>query len=305
MPFVHRRPLGRPTRGKTAPNRLRRVDTFVLLYDPGLVRRVDGPFAGAPFVDLGYGALPVTTLESAARFRRLNPSLPVMGVEIDRALVEAALPFADDLTDFRLGGFNLPLGVDAAGRPIRARLIRAFNLLRQYEADAVAPAWAEMAAGLAPGGLLVEGTSDPTGRVWVANLLRRSGATDVRRGERAMDTQVDRLAGSQVDRATDPWFGSGALVFSTSFRQAFDPEHFKPVLPKNLIHRMDLGEPIHAFFEAWARAWQASRGEQVWGPRRHLAASVRGLADAGYNIDLRRRFVDRGFVIWRLPPWGR
>jgi hypothetical protein len=279
MPIVHRRPLGRPTRGKTAPNRLRRVDTFVMLYDPGLLRRADGPFAGAPFVDLGYGATPITTLESAARFRRLNPELPVVGVEIDRALVAAALPFADALTDFRLGGFNLPLGVDAAGRPIHARLIRAFNVLRQYEADAVGPAWAEMAAGLVPGGLLVEGTSDPTGRVWVANLLRRSGATD-------------------------PWFDSGALVFSTSFRQAFDPEHFKPVLPKNLIHRMDPGEPIHAFFEAWARAWQASRGEQVWGPRRHLAASVRGLADAGYSIDLRRRLIDRGFVIWRSPPFG-
>jgi len=312
MPFIHRRPLGQPTRGKTAPGRLRQVDAFLALYAPGLFRRADGPFAGAPFVDLGYGATPITTLESAARFRSLNPALPVVGVEIDRALVEAARPYADALTDFRWGGFNLPLGADAAGRPIRARLIRAFNVLRQYEAEAVGAAWAEMAAGLAPGGLLIEGSSDPSGRVWVANLLWRSCETGATSAGGVRDSRVDRaphpLAGGavdpQADRPVAPWFDAADLVFGTRFRQAFDPEQFKPVLPKNLIHRMDPGEPIHAFFEAWARAWQASRGEQVWGPRRHLAASVQELAEAGYSLDLRRRFIDRGFLIWRSPPRG-
>ncbi|MEZ4769307.1 MAG: hypothetical protein R2844_12875 [Caldilineales bacterium] len=68
-----RKPQGQPTRGKTAPNRLRRVDNFLALYDPALFRREDGAFRGALYADLGFGAEPVTTLESAARLRRSTP----------------------------------------------------------------------------------------------------------------------------------------------------------------------------------------------------------------------------------------
>ena len=39
---------------------------------------------------------PRTTLESARRFRRVNPELPILGVEIDKERVEAALPYADE-----------------------------------------------------------------------------------------------------------------------------------------------------------------------------------------------------------------
>ncbi|MGD9100162.1 MAG: methylase, partial [Anaerolineae bacterium] len=137
-------PPEQSTRGKTARNRLRRVDNFVLLCAPDLVRRRDGDFVHAPFVDLGYGAEPWTTLESAARLRRLNPTLPVLGVEIDPERVAAAQPFADGLTQFRQGGFDLPLSSGADGRPQRARLIRAFNVLRQYDEAAVAGAHAAL-----------------------------------------------------------------------------------------------------------------------------------------------------------------
>lgn len=80
------------------------------------------------FVDLGYGFDPRTTLESASRLRKSNPNLKILGAEIDKERVEAALPFADEKTFFRLGGFNLPL---QSGEHVR--LIRAFNVLRQYE----------------------------------------------------------------------------------------------------------------------------------------------------------------------------
>jgi len=83
-----KRPVGQLTRGKTARNRLRRVDNFVMQYDPFLLRRGDD----ALFVDVGFGAEPITTLESAVRFRRLNPSLRVLGVEIDRERVTALAP---------------------------------------------------------------------------------------------------------------------------------------------------------------------------------------------------------------------
>jgi len=71
---VPKKPEGQPTRGKTASNRLRRVDNFILLYEPSLLSRTDGSFADSLFVDLGYGFDARTTLESAARFRGVNPS---------------------------------------------------------------------------------------------------------------------------------------------------------------------------------------------------------------------------------------
>lgn len=89
-----KKPQGQITRGKTASNRLRRADNFILLYEPSLLTRTDGLFADALFVDLGYGFDPRTTLESVERFRRINPNLKILGVEIDKERVEAALPFA-------------------------------------------------------------------------------------------------------------------------------------------------------------------------------------------------------------------
>ena len=68
--IASKKPEGQPTRGKTAANRLRRVDNFILLYEPSLLTRIDGSFARALFVDLGYGFDARTTLESADRLRQ-------------------------------------------------------------------------------------------------------------------------------------------------------------------------------------------------------------------------------------------
>src|SRR5512143_24601 len=167
-PRVSKKPEGQPTRGKTAANRLRRVDNFLLLYEPSLLTRTNSLFARALFVDLGYGFDPRTTLESASRFRSVNPDLPILGVEIEKDRVEAALPYADEKTFFRLGGFNLPL---KEGEHIR--LIRAFNVLRQYDEKDFAPAYERLGQYLLPGGLMVEGTSMPYGQIWTANLARK------------------------------------------------------------------------------------------------------------------------------------
>src|SRR5512147_325137 len=160
--------MGHPTRGKTAANRLRRVDNFLLLYEPSLLTPGSDLFARSLFVDLGYGFDPRTTLESASRFRRLNPDLPILGVEIEKDRVEAAIPYADEKTFFRLGGFNLPL---KEGETVR--LIRAFNVLRQYEEKDFAPAYERLAQYVLPGGLMIEGTSTPYGQIWTANVARR------------------------------------------------------------------------------------------------------------------------------------
>jgi SAM-dependent methyltransferase len=268
-----RKPQGQITRGKTAQNRLRRVDLFFARYDPTLLRRSDGLYAQAFFVDLGYGAEPFTTLETARRLRRVNPELRVLGVEIDRARVDAAQPYADAQTQFRLGGFNLPLATGLAGAPEHVRAVRAFNVLRQYDEGEVAGAYAELARHVLPGGLLVEGTSDPFGRIWVANVLRRQpGAAH--------------------------WFAE-ALVFSTNFRNGFEPSLFQPVLPKNHIHHMQSGEPIYELLAAWKRAALRTQAERSWGLRRWFIATAHALAADGVNVYLHRRSLELGFLIVR------
>jgi len=160
------RALGVPTRGTTNPNRLRRVDRWMV--GSAAVRRALCSNADALLVDLGYGATPVTTVEMAARLRVVRPDLRMVGLELDPERVAAAEHAADPpLLAFRRGGFEL-----AGLRPV---LVRAFNVLRQYsEADAL-QAWDGLRGRLAPGGLLVEGTCDEIGRrcCWV--LLDETG----------------------------------------------------------------------------------------------------------------------------------
>jgi hypothetical protein len=271
----NKKPIGLPTRGKTASNRLRRVDNFILLYEPSLLTRTDGLFQRSLFVDLGYGFDARTTLESAERFRRVNPNLPILGVEIDKERVDAAIPYADENTHFRLGGFNLPLQPDES-----VRLIRAFNVLRQYEEKDFVPAYEQLAQYVLPGGLMIEGTSNPFGSVWVANLVRKTLESD------------SLLSGSQ--------WKFEALVFSTSFRMGFDITDFQAVLPKNYIHHVVQGESIYEFIEAWKRSAAETSPAKVFGLKQWFAASAQNLAAKGYTINLQKRFINKGWLIWQL-----
>ena len=282
MPYqrVSKKPEGQPTRGKTASNRLRRVDNFILLYEPSLLTRTDGLFADSMFVDLGYGFDARTTLESAARFRQVNPDLKILGVEIDQERVEAALPFSDEKTFFRLGGFNLPL---KEGEHVR--LIRAFNVLRQYEDKDFTPAYERLAQYVLPGGLMIEGTSNPFGSIWAANLARLE-SDSLRSG-------FQKLA-SGVQNA----WRFEALVFSTNFRMGFDVEEFQTILPKNFIHHVVPGEAIYDFFEAWRRSAKETASFKTYGTRQWFSASAESLARKGYRINLQKRFLSKGYMIW-------
>lgn len=184
----------------------------------------------------------------------MNPGLRILGVEIDRERVEAALPHADEKTFFRLGGFNLPL---QQGKTVR--LIRAFNVLRQYEEEDFAPAYERLAQYVLPGGLMIEGTSNPFGSVWCVNLARRLG-----NGVWAMD----------------------ALVFSTNFRLGFDVEEFQTILPKNLIHHVVRGEPIYDFFEAWKLSAAETSAVKTYGARQWFISAAERLAERGYQVEL-------------------
>jgi len=264
-----KKPEGQLTRGKTASNRLRRVDNFILFYEPSLLTRTNGLFADSMFVDLGYGFDARTTLESAARFRRVNPNLKILGVEIDKERVEAALPFADDKTFFRLGGFNLPL---KAGEHVR--LIRAFNVLRQYEEKDFAPAYERLAQYVLPGGLMIEGTSTPYGQIWAANLVRKE------------------------ERGKQKEWNMEALVFSTNFRLGFDVEEFQTILPKNLIHHIVQGEPIYDFFEAWKLSAKETIAMKTYGAKQWFVAAAEALAQKGYRIKLQKKFLSKGYLVW-------
>jgi len=282
-----RKPEGQVTRGKTADNRLRRVDNFILLYEPALLTQTDGMF-----VDLGYGFDARTTLESAARFRRISPNLKILGVEIDKERVEAALPFADEKTFFRLGGFNLPL---QPGETVR--LIRAFNVLRQYEEKDFAPAYERLAEYVLPGGLLVEGTSTPFGSVWAANLARKNNVTlSDSEGSRSADEETLRSPVGSL-RVTNKW-SFEALVFSTNFHTGFNVEEFQTILPKNYIHRVVAGESIYDFFEAWKRSATETSHAKVFGLKQWFSASVESLAQKGFDVDCHKKWLSKGYLIW-------
>jgi hypothetical protein len=144
------KPVGAITRGTTGYNRLRRSDRW--LVHSRRVRTALQAAADPLVIDLGYGALPVTTLELAARLRVVRADVRVVGLEIHP---ERLVPSRDGV-EFALGGFEL-----AGRRPV---LVRAFNVLRQYPVKAVPDAWSVMRAALAPGGLIVDGTCDELGR---------------------------------------------------------------------------------------------------------------------------------------------
>src|SRR5207253_6480618 len=119
--------------------------------------------------------------------------------------VAAGLPYADPPTvDFRLGGFNL---IDILNGE-RVRLIRVYNVLRQYDEAAVGPALDAMVAALKPGGILIEGTSNPTGRIVAFDVYRRQEDTGMLKHQ--------------------------ALVFGTNFRAPVEPGDFQTILPKRL-----------------------------------------------------------------------
>jgi hypothetical protein len=244
------RALGLPTRGTTNPNRLRRVDRWISGTQSARLRDAVDPLV----VDLGFGASPVTTVELASRLRDVRRDVRVLGLEIDPVRVADALQYAEPpRLDFAHGGFEL-----AGRRPV---LVRAMNVLRQYDEAAALAAWQAMRAQLAGGGLLVEGTSDEIGR---------------RAGWVAMD-------------ATGPL----TLTLAARTSGLERPSDLAERLPKALIHHNVPGQPVHAFLAAFDRAWATVAPYTTFGPRQRWAAAVEALADDGWPVVGRR-------ARWRL-----
>jgi hypothetical protein len=259
------KPLGIPTRGKTAPNRLRSTDTYLAICHAGFIRSLPGLY-----VDLGYGETPQTTLETAVRLRRLNPDLRILGVEIDPDRVAGALAFSQPGLEFRLGGFNLPLRAEEC-----AAVIRAMNVLRQYPEDEYRASIDMLAGGLHEEGLLLEGTSDPPGRLMAFNLYRR----------------VDGKAVSD------------GLVFSVRLRHFLSPRDLQAVLPKNHIHHAGPGSALDRFFGDWEACWRRARRRSPEDPRHQFVLAARELAeDFGHPVGERSTLLQRGFLHLSIAP---
>jgi hypothetical protein len=137
------KPVGNVTRGTTNPNRMRRVDRWLTGPQAWRLRTADDPLV----VDLGYGATPATAVELFERLRAVRPDVHVCGIEIEPERVRTAKELEQPGLSFLVGGFELPV----PGRPV---LVRAFNVLRQYEEADVEGIWRLVQGRLSPGGLL-------------------------------------------------------------------------------------------------------------------------------------------------------
>jgi hypothetical protein len=235
------RPLGAITRGTTNPNRLRRVDNWIAAHFDGVLRAAAEPLV----VDLGYGASPVTTVELRSRLARVRPDVRVVGLEIDPSRVAGARTAADPPgLSFQLGGFEL-----AGLRPV---VVRAMNVLRQYDESEVDGAWTLVRQRLAPGGVFVEGTCDELGRLasWVT-----------------LDAD-----------------GPRSLTLAAALSNLDAPGTLAERLPKVLIHRNIPGEPIHALLRALDEAWRANAAYSSFGPRQRWRRTVAAVRAAGWPI---------------------
>ena len=235
------RPVGNATRGTTNPNRMRRLDRWLTGPQAWRLRAAENPLV----VDLGYGATPATAVELFDRLRTVRHDVRVCGIEIEPERVRVARALERPGLTFLVGGFELPL----AGRPV---LVRAFNVLRQYEEADVAGIWRLVQGRLAPDGLFVDGTCDEIGRrvTWVALDAERP------------------LSLSMSVR-----FGSFDL-----------PSEVAERLPKVLIHRNVPGEPVHRLMQAMDRAWLESAPLAPFGNRQRWHAMCKALRDGGWPV---------------------
>lgn len=229
---------GRITRGTTGTNRLRRVDRYIATL-PAL-RTTPDPLV----VDLGYGASATTTLELHDRLAKVRPEVDVVGIEIDPERVKLAAASSKPGVSFRIGGFEIP------GRS--PTVIRALNVLRQYDESEVLENWRRMTQRLQPGGTLIEGTCNEIGRVcsWVA--VTKSGPQSLTISLRLADLERPSIVAER--------------------------------LPKVLIHRNVPGERVHEFLEELDRHWQYNAALGAFGPSQRWIAVARALKADGWPV---------------------
>jgi hypothetical protein len=200
-------------------------------------------------VDLGFGASPITAVELLSRLAKVNPNTHVVGIEIERERVERGLAVATDHLHFTHGGFETPLPSQIADK---AHVIRAFNVLRQYDESEVAEAWSRMQSRLSDDGMLIEGTCDEIGRLSTWITLDKDGPLSL--------TISMRLIGLDL------------------------PSKVAERLPKSLIHLNQPGERIFEFLQALDGAWRTNAGLSSFGAAQRWVASCTQLVESGWPL---------------------
>jgi len=247
-------PFGNATRGTTNPNRLRRVDRWLAGPESWRLRR-DRHAGNRPLVvDLGYGGSPTTAVELYARIHAVCPDAHVTGIEIEPERVRIAKHLEHGGLDFQVGGFEIPV-------PGNATMVRAFNVLRQYDEADVRLIWHTVCSRLSPNGVFVDGTCDEIGRrsTWVA-----------------------------LDSA-----GPQSLTISMRFGAFELPSDVAERLPKALIHHNMPGEKINGFLQALDQHWLAAAPLAPFGHRQRWLSMCQKMYDAGWPV---KRSPSR----WRL-----
>lgn len=234
------------TRGKTQPQRLALLDRYLILREWQLLEAGEGVV-----VDVGFGEHAYTTSEMARRFRELSPDLDIVGVEADPHRVERARDDYPDI-DFAEGGFPLSASLDRS-----ARLVRAMNVLREYHPSTALDAYADWAAPLTQGGLLLAGSSDKYGDTMTALLMRKTGKDVVRE----------------------------SLLFFTTFEQGFGPWMFRDWLPRDLRRSVGEGDAVFGLLEDWHEAFEQARAAGHHAPKLLFC-------DAGQRLAAQRDDVD-------------
>lgn len=260
------RPQGRVTRGTTGVNRLRRVDRWITSLPAA---RLPNPLV----VDLGFGASATTTLEMFTRLHAVNPGVRVVGLEIEPARVELATAqmreseLRDAPVRFEHGGFEVATDE-------RPAVIRAMNVLRQYDESEVWAVWEQLCARLRPDGALVEGTSNEIGRVATWVTLTADGPQTF-----TIALKVDELG-------TDPMPA---------------PSVAAERLPKALIHHNVAGEAIHAALTDLDAAWHAAASYANFGATQRWQHTVANFAAGGWPVLHRRERTRLGEITL---PWS-
>jgi len=232
---------GRVTRGTTGTNRLRRIDRWIAQLP--VLRTAADPLV----VDLGYGASATTSLELYDRLAKVRPDVEVIGIEIEPTRVALAAASSKPGVSFRLGGFEVPLPDTR-----KATVIRALNVLRQYDEGEVLENWHRMVGRLQPGGVLIEGTCNEVGRVC-----------------------------SWVDVTSD---GPRSLTVSLRLADLDEPSIVAERLPKVLIHRNVPGERVHGFLTELDRHWRYNASLGSFGPSQRWIAVAKALKSEGWPV---------------------
>ena len=202
------------TRGKTSEGRLRLVDAYLL-------ERHRSALESGPFVDLGCGVGGLTTIESKSAIEQAGLVVEIWAVDAD----EARLPAVDGIQ------------TSTALEVVDIGVLRAMNVLRQYNVDDSLAALSEWSTHLSTQGVLVEGTSDKHGELAAFFCLGRSPE----------------------------------LVLMTTFSRDFGPWIFRDYLPQLWRRSVKPGTALFGFFRAWAAEFQAS-SECTDAPSRFFAS---------------------------------